>query len=603
VAADQAPSDLSNAALAAVLTVPVSSHFISNVDDLYQQAISATNNQVSDALGGDLSIGLTQLIQIGQPDYDTEPDGTLRPRAAPPAADTLPDQQDGTWIEPAPWLAHDAGFRSARPVNLQPNTPAAEFAAVRIGVFDPASLAASGPLTSAPLDAYAPTSATGADTATRTLLHNQPMLPSDNIGGYLATAPSILVSLNTLHDLAPDRGDPISAVRVRVAGVYGFDAVSREHVRLVAENIARTTGLDVDIVFGSSPAPQTVALDAGTYGRPALRLAEPWSKLNVATRLIQAVDRKSAGLFALILIVCVLFLGNAVAAAVRDRHRELAILACMGWPRRRLFGVVLGEVTLVGLAAGALSSLLAIPLGHAAGTTVPIWQSLLAVPVALALALSAGMQPAVRASRAHPASALAPAVLRTRRPARRRLVASMALANLWRTPGRTLLGGFALAVGVCALTLLAIVQWTFHGAAVGTVLGDAVALQVRSVDLVAVATTVLLGVFAVADVLYLNLRERAAELAVLQATGWSSGALLRLIGYEGAGLGLLGALAGAGSAIGLALPLFGEDNRVDAVIAVAGLTAGIGVLLTVLAAAVPAVLLRRLPTASLLAEE
>jgi ABC-type antimicrobial peptide transport system permease subunit len=179
----------------------------------------------------------------------------------------------------------------------------------------------------------------------------------------------------------------------------------------------------------------------------------------------------------------------------------------------------------------------------------------------------------------------------------------MALANLWRTPGRTLLGGFALAVGVCALTLLAVVQWTFHGAAVGTVLGDAVALQVRNVDLVAVATTVLLGVFAVADVLYLNLRERAAELAVLQATGWSSGALLRLIGYEGAGLGLLGALGGAGSAIGLALALFGQEDQVDAVIAVAGLTAGSGVLLTMLAAAAPAMFLRRLPTASLLAEE
>lgn len=55
---------------------------------------------------------------------------------------------------------------------------------------------------------------------------------------------------------------------------------------------------------------------------------------------------------------------------------------------------------------------------------------------------------------------------------------------------------------------------------------------------------------AVADVLYLNIRDRAAELAALRATGWSAAALAQLIAYEGVGIDLIGASAGA--AVGLA---------------------------------------------------
>ena len=45
----------------------------------------------------------------------------------------------------------------------------------------------------------------------------------------------------------------------------------------------------------------------------------------------------------------------------------------------------------------------------------------------------------------------------------------------------------------------------------------------------AVAATILLGVGAVADVLYISVRERAGELATLQATGWDDAATSRAI--------------------------------------------------------------------------
>ncbi|MGH9215840.1 MAG: FtsX-like permease family protein, partial [Acidimicrobiales bacterium] len=460
-------------------------------------------------------------------------------------------------------------------------------------------------LTRVPLETYQVPQAIGADARSRRLLGNRALLPSSNPGGYLATPPLLLTTLSALADILPDSQDPsdapISAVRVRVADVRGLDEVSRERVRKVAEDIARATGLDVDVTVGSSPAPQTVVLPAGGYGRPELRLEEAWSKKGVAVVIATAIDRKSMVLFALILVVCALFLGNATLAAVRDRRRELAVLACLGWPARHLGRAILGEVAAIGLAAGLLGAGLSVPVGGAVGIEVSPYRALLAVPAAVALAVLAGVMPALRASRAHPAAAVRPAVLPARRARRRRTVLGLAVANVARVPGRTLLGAACLGVGVCGLTLVAAVTWAFHGAVVGSLLGDAVSLRVRGVDVAAVAVTMALGALAVADVLYLNLRERANEFAALSATGWSRSALARLIGYEGLAVGLLGALLGAAAGFAGAAWFAGQVTPRLVVTGIAA--AATGVLLTVGTALVPAWLVHRQPLTTLLAEE
>jgi len=170
-----------------------------------------------------------------------------------------------------------------------------------------------------------------------------------------------------------------------------------------------------------------------------------------------------------------------------------------------------------------------------------------------------------------------------------------------RTPGRTLVGVASLAVGVAALTLLTAVTVAFRGVVVGSLLGDAVAVQVRGVDCVAAAATVALGVLAVADVVFLNITERAGELAVIRAFGWRGGALARLVITEGAIIGVIGSVAGAGLGLGAAAWFSGHlPARLPAIAAAA---AAAGILITAAATVLPAALLRRLPAAHLLAEE
>ena len=266
-----------------------------------------------------------------------------------------------------------------------------------VGRYDAARIRPFSEASAVPLETYAATEPTARDAASRDALGGRPLPPSPNLAGYVTQPPTLLTTLARRAAAAqlgwfekPNPKGPISAIRVRVADVHGPDAVSRERIRQAAQRIAGATGLDVDITVGASPSPQAVDLPAGKFGRPALALEEPWVRKGVATTILQAIDRKSVVLFALILVVCALFVANAASAAVRARRTELGVLACLGWPTSRLFAVVLAEVGLVGLAAGVLGGLLALPIAALAGVEASPARAALAVPAAVLLALLAG---------------------------------------------------------------------------------------------------------------------------------------------------------------------------------------------------------------------
>lgn len=554
---------------------------------------------------GDTWLNVDRVIQSGRPRYGGG-EGALKPDPVTVDLDEVWRQENSLVDTSAPLFAHDRALRPLTKRELAGPGGVSIYAFPQVvGRFDAAGLTEYSALSAVPLETYQPASATGADQAARAALGSRPLLPNGNPGGYLATPPQLLTTLTALPMLI--RGDdpaqeaPVSAIRVRVAGVAGLDDLSQERIRAVAEKIATTTGLEVDITIGSSPAPRPVELPAGSFGRPGLRLLENWTTKGVAVALTRAVDQKSALLFGLILVVCVLFLGNAVAASVRVRRRELAVLGCLGWPAGRLAALVLGEVVLVGLVAGILGAAVSLPLAAATGIEVSPGHALLAVPVACGIALLGGLVPALRAGRAHPMAAIRPPVVTRTRARRARTVYGMAVGNLVRVPTRSLVGVLALAAGVAAVSTLLVITWRFHGEAQGTLLGDAVSLQVRGVDLAAAVTTVALGVFAIADALYLSVRERSGELAALRACGWSDGELGRLIVTEGALLGLTGAVLGAGLGLGVLAAFLGGLSwaTVSATLPVAAA----GTAFAVLAAAVPAQLMRRLPLAAVLAED
>ncbi len=571
-----------------------------------QQAYEQLLAQIAGTTNANLVQSLDGYWQSGPTDYTASGDGPLRPVTRTNPAQTWASSWQYSGAVRVPMDNADRGFRTLSPHLWDPSRTAAVPRSV--GVFDPARLPPFDPLADVDLGLYAPVSAAPADQVSRDALHGQGLLPSSNLAGHLRQPPQLIT---TLDGIAPfygsaytgeaHRSDPISVIRVRVAGVTGPDPVSRERINQVAQQITVQTGLQVDIVVGSSGSPTLVQLPAGNFGRPSLLLSENWIKKNVAVTILDAVNRKSVVLFALILAVCALFVANGASAAVRTRRTELGVLACLGWSRARLYTAVLSEVFAVGAVAGAAGSALASPIGRALHLQVSSERALLAIPAAILLAVAAGAVPAWRASRADPGAAVRPAVATVRRARSPRGITGLAVTNVLRTPGRSALAAISLAVGAAALTLLVGITLAFRGVLVGSLLGDAVAVQVRGVDYIAVVATMALGVLAVADVLFLNLRERAAELATLRATGWTEQALSRLVVVEGAVVGATGALAG--SVVGLVgAAVFAGALPLGLLLVTGGVLLG-GTAVTALAAVVPAQLLRALPTAALLAED
>ena len=537
-------------------------------------------------------------------DYQRAASGALTPRHVTNPASIW----DGLT---APMDNEDSQYRTvtshATPPN--PNTPIQDYPLITVaGKFDPAKIKSFSALSQVPLGDFQATPAAPATAASSRTLHGGDLLPNQNLGGLVSQPVNLVTTLSALPELQNagafkdvDASDPISSIRVKVAGVTGAGATSRAQINTVALQIARRTGLDVDVVAGSSPSPVAINLPADTFGQPALTLSENWVREGVALAILDAVDRQSVALFTLILVVCVLFVANAATAAVRSRRRELGVLAAVGWRRSRLFATVLGELAWIGLAAGLLAAAVAVPISVALGLDASPGRALLAVPVAMGVAIIAGLVPAWLAARADPVSSVRPPVLAVRRARQPRGITSMAMLNVLRTPGRALIGVVSLAIGIAALTLLTAVTVAFRGQIDGTLLGNAIAVQVRGVDYIAAGATVALGVLAVADVVFLNITERSAELAAIRAFGWRDTLLARLVITEGTIIGITGSLAGAGLGLGAAAWLAGQLPARLVAIAVAAVIAG--VIVTVGAALLPAALLRRLPTAHLLAEE
>ncbi|MFJ3671120.1 FtsX-like permease family protein [Streptomyces sp. NPDC090106] len=424
-----------------------------------------------------------------------------------------------------------------------------------VGRYDTDRLRGFSTLSQVPLETYRSPQVTGADERSRALLGDRPLLPDRNLGGYLSPPPTLLTTMDSLSVITHSRRKPtaqekapVSAVRIRVAGVTGVDPASRARVNSVAGQIrAAYPNLQVDVTVGSSPAPQTVALPQN------VKVTEYWVAKGVALRILRAVDTKSAVLFGLVLVVCALFVGQAALASVRSRRSEIGTLRCVGWSASEILRLILGELAVIGLGAGTLGALLARGLGALLGLPVSTAKAALVLPVALLLTLAAGLLPAWRATRVQPLDAVTPPVTGARRAAGARSVVGLALNNLVRVPGRTALGAAGLALGVAAFTVLLTLTLAFQGEVAGSLLGNAVVAQARAADYLSVALTLLLGAAGAVDVLILSLRERAADLAVLSASGWSRRELGRLALYEGAGLALLGGITGA--AAGLATVL------------------------------------------------
>jgi len=583
--------------------------------DLLAQLGSPSGSQVAQILG--------QYWVAGPVTYRAGPGKRLDPVPVsnPVSVWTAGDDINGNYYVQAPPAATDTEFRTlterletaggGRIIGTQILTLRL------VGTFDPEDLpgfSGSGP--GSPLASYRAPLLTGADAASRAALGRQPLEPDGNVAGYAQQPPLLYTTLAgaaTIEDTAAGYLNhglggsdaqtlaPIGSIRVRVSGLRGTVRQKLNKIGVIGEEIAKATGLQVIVTAGASPYPVTIGLPAGKFGRPPLQLTEAWTQTGVALLVLRQADRESLALLVLILVVCALFLSSAALAGVRGRRTEIGALRAVGWGRPAVFTIMLGEVVALGVAAGVAGVGVSALLITAPSLHVPLWRALLVLPVAVFLAVIAGLAPAWVASRIPPAEALMPPARAPRRAGRRiRTVTGLAITGVVRVPGRSLTGAIGLAIGVTGLTVLLAAHVSFATSIGNSALAGLVNGSTRGTDLVSVLLTIGLSAAGIADVAYLNLRERAGELAALMASGWSRRQVGRLLAIEAVVTAVTGSVAGAGAGLALAASAFGLTGRVEAV---AGAAAAGGVLVAVAATIALLAFTSGRPLAALLAAD
>jgi putative ABC transport system permease protein len=553
-----------------------------------------------------------QYWTSGPVTYRPGPDGQLDPVTVsnPVSIWTAGLGVGGDEYVKAPPAAADTGYRALTETletygegKVNGNEPLLQ---IRLtGEFDPERLAGfSGGGPGSPLASYRAPLLTGADAASRAALANQPLEPDGNMAGYAQQPPLLYTTLAGAAALvstaqsyagigtqeAAQLGSivaaPIGSVRVRVSGLRGTVQEQVDKIGAIGEDIEKATGLQVIITAGASPYPVTIGLPAAKFGRPALQLTEDWTQTDAALLVLHQADRESLALLVLILVVCALFLSGAALAGVRGRRTEIGALRAVGWGRRQVFTMVLGEVVALGIAAGLAGAGLSAGLISGLGLHVPLSRALLVLPVAAVLATVSGLAPSWAASRIPPAEALQPAARAPRRGGRRvRTVTGLAITGIVRAPGRSAVAATGLAVGVAGLTVLLAAHVSFATSIGDSELAGLVTGSTRGTDLVSVLLTIALSAGGVADLTYLNLRERAGELAALAASGWGRRQLGRLLTGEAVVTAGTGSVAGAaigltvaGVAFGLTLPVLATA----ALAAVGGTAVTLAAVITVL---------------------
>ncbi|MFN3761683.1 MAG: FtsX-like permease family protein, partial [Anaerolineae bacterium] len=298
--------------------------------------------------------------------------------------------------------------------------------------------------------------------------------PTLNWAGYLQPPPLLLTTLQAARLL---RGDAcISAIRVRVGGIDQLTPQAQRKIEAVASEIHRKTGLDVDIMVGSSPRRVLVHVPGVGY------VEEQWVQKNVTLSYHRRIQSGHLLLIAALLLTGGLFAADMAWADLLARQRVLALQKALGWRSATLMAQVLRRALLTGLGAGAGGTALATATLALARQPLPSLPWILGIPLLVTgLSLLGSLYPARQAAQVPPIPLLQMAGLRHRPGEARRLrgrsgglllpvrYALLGVARRW---SRSLRAGMTAALSAGLLVLLVGVVTDRAGYLSGTLLGE-----------------------------------------------------------------------------------------------------------------------------------
>lgn len=412
-----------------------------------------------------------------------------------------------------------------------------------IGFYDPLKLQmAMDPLSELPMDTYRPPSAQLIfDDAMHPLNPPAALKPDNNPLGLLTSPPTMLTTIEAAANILTDK--PISVIRIKAAGISEVSEDSQKKLEQIASEIREQTGLEADIVFGSSPQPVLIHVPAGG-SQPGLGWVEQqWIKLGTKFVIVKEMQIGFSGMLLLVNLMAVLYVAatNLVSFLVRKQH--FALMLSTGWRPAHIIRLIALENTIIG-------GFVAFLIWSSQGCLIFFGQSEISLTRFAVTGLAGfviyglgGMPVLLLVRRISPMEAIHSGEMsaKVRRIAKVRGVFHMALSHFAGKIKRNTLSVLSIAMPTTLLMFFLFVTVRLKGVFYSSWFGQYAMGAIGSSHYWAIGICLLIALFTTAEIIWQNVSERKQEIALLQALGWRSHAIRRLVLTEGF---LTGCLAG-----------------------------------------------------------
>jgi len=395
--------------------------------------------------------------------------------------------------------------------------------------------------------------------------------------GFMQGPPTVLTTLEASRAVFGEGS--VSAVRIRVADSGPLTPDASARIEDVAAEIRARTGLEVQVVVGSSPTDVLVRIPGADAETAGGYVEETWLERGVGGALLTDVARRRGEISRLALWGTGLLLAQVVLGALARSSDRYRLLYALGWRASSIIWMAVRHGLMAGLglaAAGVFVAWIA-----ALNLDLPLlpdgmgWAFLISLGV---VAVGATLQALVamrprrvrRSGRSRPRH-------KTPRPARWPV---RAVRGLYARRGSALLTAGTAATATATLTMLRVLAWDLRSLLEATALGRMLAEKAGRLDRTITDVGTLIAVLGITAGLLVALSARRSEIGLLKAFGWRTPAVLRATAAESIVLVLVGCAVGGYMGAVLPVTVYGTASA-DAVYAAqqAGLAGFVAMLL------------------------
>jgi hypothetical protein len=428
-----------------------------------------------------------------------------------------------------------------------------------IGFYDPSNLTISkDPTTELPMETYRPASADFVmDVDGNPINPPKQLKPTGDPYSFLTDPPGMLTTIEVAEKLLGE--DPISAIRVKVAGVTDMNDESQEILEQVAAEIESRTGLITDITLGSSPQLALTYIPGLNDESDLGWVQQPWVNIGSSISIFRETKVSFSGVVASVIAVAVVYVWASGIVNVLARRKEFAVLLSIGWRPSQLSRLLFIESSIIGIFVALISWLMLAFVYVSSDTTISLTRFVWTGLFGLIVYVLGSLIPIIITRNISPYEAMLTGEIagNSKRMFQARGINRMAFNHFIGKWKRSFLSVISIALPTALLAVFLYITFRLKGIMYTSLIGEYVALEIGPAHYVAVIVSLIIAILTTAEITWQNVSERKEEISLLQAIGWRRWGIRRLILAEGLFSGLFAALIGLSIAFLMMWGLYG----------------------------------------------